>query len=158
MEETKQEKLKSVRCSVKYEEMDNGLSRYQFAVPMEDLFEGYGLGNGTFFDCKIEGEQKVIYVIALEANHIIEIEFEDVGKILCNVYSFVGMSPMTPDEFKKFKEEMEERQKEYEEEQEREQEEMEAAKEQVEMNAPEDAEFEEFEVELDLTKKKREEK
>jgi hypothetical protein len=154
MEEIKKDETRSVRCSVKYEEMENGFSRYQFAVPTEDLFEGYGLSNGSYFECNINDELKVIHVVALEANQIVKIDFEDVGEMLCSVYVFVGMNPMTPEEAEKFQKEMEERQKEFEEEQEREQEEMEAAKEQVEMSAPEDAEFEEFEVELDLTKKK----
>ena len=60
MEEIKKDETRSVRCSVKYEEMENGFSRYQFAVPTEDLFEGYGLSNGSYFECNINDELKVL--------------------------------------------------------------------------------------------------
>lgn len=106
-----------VRCTINYEpiEENDEFSRYNFAIPLEDLRAGYTIGNNYSFKCTVDDEVKVINVIALEFSTVVDIEFEGYDdKIPCMVYGFVGLNPMTEDEFEIYQKEMEERRKEYE--------------------------------------------
>lgn len=113
-----EEKDVQVRCSIDYEELEDGnFCHYKFAVPVEDLQDGYTIGNSHSFRCTINDELKFINIVALEVSTVREVEFEGCEEpILCMVYFFIGMHPMTPDEFEDFKKEVEEQRQKYEEE------------------------------------------
>lgn len=141
-----EEKDVQVRCSIDYEELEDGnFCHYKFAVPVEDLQDGYTIGNNHSFRCTINDELKFINIVALEVSTVREVEFEGHEEpVLCMVYFFIGMHPMTPDEFEDFKKEVEEQRQKYEEEMAKQKEESEV----------EDVEIvEEEKTILDLTRK-----
>lgn len=99
--------MEKLRCSIGYEEMENDFYRYRFAVPVSDAEVGYQLYNSSAFECTIEGEEKIINVVALEAFTIAEVEY-DGEKLPSLAFGFVGLKPMTREEFDIMQKEQEE--------------------------------------------------
>lgn len=97
--------MDKLRCSIGYEKMENDFYRYSFAVPVEDLGEGYQLYNSSAFQCEIDGDVKVVSIVAIEAFTVINVKYEGDEELLSAAFGFVGLPPMTTEEFEKMQEE-----------------------------------------------------
>lgn len=99
-----------VRCNIAFEQLEETeFCRYSLAIPVEDLTAGYTIGNSRVFQCTIDDELKYINIISIEVTHIVEVDFgEDGDELLCLVYGFIGLSPMTEDEQQELEKQREE--------------------------------------------------